>query len=511
MTFADRPTISRDITPNYKPPQIMRASRPLKLATVLILDLALLMEPCLANMPIIDLPEIGDSTSTLMTGKEEMELGAAFYRSLHAKVSISKDPEIHDYIQSLGNRLTINSDNPAQPFTFFVVEDPVINAFAGPGGYIGVNSGLILLTEQESELASVLAHEISHVTQRHLFQTFEAASRMSIPTALGMLAAAVLGAKAGGNGAMAGMMAAQGMNAQYQINFTRDNEEEADRVGMQVLSKSEFDPRSMPEFFERMQQSTRFVSGKLPEFLLTHPVTTSRISDTRDRSERYPYRQYPDSMTYQIIRAKLRVHSNPNPKEAMAHFLHHENRGTQQQQDVAEYGIALSRARLHETEAARGPLEKLVERYPQYPQFINALAEVDMESKNFTRAARLYEAGLRKFPENGAMTLNYARALLNTREAPKAKQLLMGYLRHHTPDPDLYELLAETYNKLGDEAESHRYYGEGYYLLGQTRDALLQLEMAKKFSNGNYYLNSILDERIQSIRQEEQEAKESKP
>ena len=300
----------------------MSTLRPLMLAMLLILELGSGLSPCDANIPIIELPEIGDPTSTLMTGQEEIELGAAFYRSLHAQVPLSKDPEVNDYIQSLGNRLTINSDNPAQPFTFFVVEDPVINAFAGPGGFIGVNSGLILLTEQESELASVLAHEISHVTQRHLFQTFQAASKMSIPTALGMLAAAVLGAKAGGNGAMAGIMAAQGLNAQYQINFTRDNEEEADRVGMQVLSKSEFDPRSMPEFFERMQQSTRFVSGKLPEFLLTHPVTTSRISDTRDRAERYPYRQYPDSLIYQIIRAKLRVETTQNPKEAMAYFLH---------------------------------------------------------------------------------------------------------------------------------------------------------------------------------------------
>ena len=126
----------------------MRPIKSLRLATAFVLELAILAPPCLANIPIIDLPEIGDPTSTLMTGQEEIELGSAFYRSLHAQVPISKDPEIHDYIQSLGNRLTINSDNPAQPFTFFVVEDPVINAFAGPGGYIGVNSGLILLTEQ---------------------------------------------------------------------------------------------------------------------------------------------------------------------------------------------------------------------------------------------------------------------------------------------------------------------------------------------------------------------------
>lgn len=487
----------------------MRLKTVAGLLTVIALESTLLPVPGLSAMPIIELPEIGDPSNTLMTSQQEQELGAAFYRNLHARVAVSKDPEVRDYIQSLGNKLTINSDNPSQPFTFFVLEDPVINAFAGPGGYIGVNSGLILLTEQESELASVMAHEISHVTQRHLFQTFQAASRMAIPTALGMLAAALLGAKAGGNGAMAGIMAAQGMNTQYQINFTRENEEEADRVGMQVLSRSDYDPRAMPEFFERMQQSTRFMTGKVPEFLLTHPVTTARIADTRDRSEHYPYRQYPDSMSYQLVRARLRVTTTPNARLAMEHFTHQSGRGTQQQQDVAEYGIALAKGRLHDVEGSRSRLEKLIQRYPHQPQLFNALAEAEMEIKNFPRAAQLYELGLHKFPDNGAMTLNYARALLNTHQAPKAKKLLSGYLRHHAPDPDLYELLAETHHKLGEDAESHRFYGEGYYLLGQPRDALLQLELAKKLASGNYYLTSIIDERIQSIRDEELQAKES--
>jgi len=475
---------------------------------LVVFEMTAMAPPSGAAMPNIELPEIGDPTHSLMTNIQEQELGEAFYRSLHSQMQISSDPEIKDYIQGLGNRLTINSDNPAQPYTFFVVMEPVINAFAGPGGFIGVNSGLILLTEQESELASVMAHEISHVTQRHLFQTFQAASRMAIPMAIGMLLGAVVGAKAGGNGALAGVMAAQGMNAQYQINFTRDNEAEADRVGMQVLSKSEFDPRAMPEFFERMQQSTRFVGGKIPEFLLTHPVTTSRISDTRDRAERFAFRQYPDSLTYQIIKAKLRVLTSPNPKTALEYFKNHENRGTQQQQDVAEYGIALVRSRARETEAARAILQKLVERYPNQPQFMNALAEVEMDAKNFPRAAQMYELGLQRFPQNGAMTMNYARALLNTRQQGKAKQILHDYLKYHSPNPDIYELMAEAYSKLGDEAEYHRYYAEGYYLLGQTQEALLQLQLAKNAAGGNYYLNSILDERIETIRNQQRENKE---
>ncbi len=456
-----------------------------------------------AEMPDIELPDIGDPTGTLMTAQQESALGEAFYRNLHATLQINADPEVQDYIQSLGSRLTINSDNPAQTFTFFVVNEPVINAFAGPGGYIGVNSGLILLTEQESELASVLAHEISHVTQRHLFQTFQAASRMAIPSALAMLGAALIGAAGGGNAAVAAMMAAQAANAQYRINFTRDNEVEADRVGMQILSKSEFDPRAMPEFFERMQQSTRFAGNRIPEFLLTHPVTVARISDTRDRSEHFAYRQYPDSLAYQIIRTKLRVLTAPTPRMALDYFTTMANRGTGQQQDVRSYGIALAQSRLGQTETAKATFQHLVRTYPHQSHFMNALGETDMHAKHFAQAAKLFELALERFPDNQAMSMNYVRSLLNSNQPGKAREILHHYLKHHAPTPDLYELLAETYSKLGKEGESHRYYAEGYYQLGQTKSALLQMQLAKRAAGGNFYLNSVIDERIAQWKAEE--------
>ncbi len=465
-------------------------------------------DPIQADVPDIELPDIGDSTGTLMTPQQEMELGAAFYRNLHAQMEINSDLEVTDYIQSLGSKLTANSDTPAQPFTFFVVNQQVINAFAGPGGYIGVNSGLILLSEEESELASVLAHEISHVTQRHLFQTFQAASRMAIPSALAMLGAALIGAKGGGDAAMAAMMAAKGASQQYQIDFTRDNEVEADRVDMQIMSKSEFNPRSMPAFFERMQQSTRFAGNRIPEFLLTHPVTVARISDTRDRSEHFAYKQYPDSMAYQIIRAKLRVITAPSPRNALDYFLTMHNRGTGQQQDVMAYGTALAQSKLGQTEKAKATFQRLVQTYPHQSQFMNALAGTEMDAKNFHKAAELYELALQRFPDNQAMTLNYVRALLNTQQAAKARQLLHGFLKHHPPTPDVYELMAETYSKLGMEGESHRYYAEGYYLLGQTKSALLQLQLAKRVAGNNFYLNSVIDERMEHWRSQEMAKKE---
>jgi predicted Zn-dependent protease len=476
---------------------------------LILAQMALPFRCVLAELKIIELPDIGDPTGTLMTPQQEAELGAAFYRNLHNQMEVNQDPEVLDYMQSLGSRLTASSDNPSQPYTFFVVNDPVINAFAGPGGYIGVNSGLILLSEEESELASVLAHEISHVTQRHLFQTFQAASRMSIPTALAMLGAALIGAKGGGGqAATAAMMAAQAASAQYQINFTRDNEAEADRVGMQILSKSEFDPTAMPSFFERMQQSTRFSGNHIPEFLLTHPVTVSRISDTRDRAEQFAYRQYPDSMVYQTIKAKLRLLTSPSPRMALDYFKTMSGRGTKTQQDINAYGLAMAQSKLGQNETAKASLQRLVQTYPHQSQFMNALANTEMDGKNYTKAAQLYDLALQRFPGNQAMTLNYVRALLNTHDAAKARKLLHEYTQHHRATPDVYELMAETYSKLGNAGESHRYYAEGYYLLGQTKSALLQLQLAKRAAGGNFYLNSVIDERMSLWRAEERDQKD---
>ena len=266
------------------------------------------------------LPDMGDSSGTLISPLEEKQLGEAFYRRLHSQVKISEDPDIQLYIQSVGKRLVANSDSPGIPFHFFVVLDKGINAFAGPGGYIGINSGLILTTDSESELASVMAHEVAHVTQRHLYRAFEAASQLSLPTAAAMLGAILLGTQSPELG-LAAITAIQAGSVQFQINFTRDNEQEADRIGMQTLLQSQFDPRGMPIFFQKLQQSTRYYGIKIPEFLRTHPVTASRIADTRGRAEKYPYRHYPDSFNYQLAKAKLRVLTLENEDADMSRFF----------------------------------------------------------------------------------------------------------------------------------------------------------------------------------------------
>jgi predicted Zn-dependent protease len=461
------------------------------------------------NSREMHLPEIGDPSGTVMSSQQEIELGAAFFRSLHSQLHINEDPEIADYIQRIGQKLSANSADPERPYHFFVVMEPAINAFAGPGGYIGVNSGLILTTEEESELASVLAHEIAHVTQRHLYQAYQAAGRLSLPMAAAMLAGILIGAKSGNAQAgEAAIIAAQAANQQYQINFTRDNEAEADRVGMQTLSKSEFDPRAMPTFFERMQQSTRFAGNALPEFLLTHPVTVSRISDTRGRAEKYNYRQYPDSFLFQIIKARLRVLSATEPLEVEKYFRTINDHGTPQQLDVTHYGLALSLQAQRKYDEARPLLQKLVIQHPDQSNFVNALAKLEIDAHRYPEALRHYDMALERFPANHGLILNYVRLLLLMKKPLEARNLLNAHSATLAPSSEFYELLAECYGELHNEAESHRYIAEYYYLNGQTHTAIKQMKMARQYAGDNFYINAVIDERLQALQKEEAESKE---
>ncbi|MGZ5051103.1 MAG: M48 family metalloprotease [Methylobacter sp.] len=481
-------------------------------AITLALSLALFSAPQQAldlDIGKIDLPDMGDSSGALITPAEEKELGEAFFRSLHSQVTINQDAEIQQYIQSIGEKLTINSDTPSQPFHFFVVMEKDINAFAGPGGYIGVNSGLILTTEAESELASVLAHEIAHVTQRHLYRSYEAASRLSIPTAAATLAAILLGTQSPALG-QAAIVGIQAGNVQFQIDFTREHEAEADRVGMQTLAGSQFDPRSMPTFFERLQQSTRYYGQNVPEFLRTHPVTASRISDTRGRAETYPYKQYPDSLGYQLTKAKLRVLTGSDSAETLKYFQTYSTQGTTEQRVVARYGLGLCALNSQKFTEAENIFQQLVKEYPNQPQYIAAMARTALEAKNYSVALARYKKLSEQFPENEAIKLEYVTSLLKAGDAQLARKILFSLTPKTQQQPIYSQLLAQIYSDLNQPAESHRYLAEYYYATGQTKEAILQIRLAQKSKGLNFQLSSILNDRLTFLLNEEEEARRSR-
>jgi len=481
---------------------------PKKLIFILALS-AITVQPQAIEIEKIQLPDMGDSSGALISPAQEQELGDAFFRSLHSKIEINQDTEIQQYIQSIGSALVINSDLPTNPFHFFVVLDNQINAFAGPGGYIGINSGLLLLTESESELASVMAHEIAHVTQRHLYRAFEAASRLSIPTAAATLAAILIGTQSPALG-QAALIAIQAGSVQFQIDFTRDNEKEADRVGMQTLAKSHYDPRGMPTFFERLQQSSRYYGQNIPEFLRTHPVSASRISDTRGRSNKYPYKQYPDSQGYLLTQAKLRVITSTDQKVAINYFKTREHQGTDNQRAVARYGIGLIHLENQKFSVADKLFQQLTNQYPEQPQYAYALANTALKALQYTKARQLFKAALTRFPNNHAIKIEYISTLLKAKKPQQAKAILETFDPKKKTRPLYFELLAQAYADLNQDAESHRYIAEYYYAVGNTSFAILQIKLAKKATGINFYLQAILDDRLAFFLNEENERKLNK-
>ena len=453
----------------------------------------------------IELPDMGDSSGTLISPAEEKEYGEAFFRSLHSQILINQDAEIQSYIQATGEKLVANSDAPSHPFHFFVVMENDINAFAGPGGYVGVNAGLILLTEVESELASVMGHEIGHVTQRHLFRAAEAAGRLSIPSAAATIAAVLLGTQSPAMG-QAAIMAIQAGNVQFQIDFTRENEEEADRVGMQILALSKYDPRSMPTFFERMQQSTRFYGQAIPEFLRTHPVTASRISDTRGRADTYPYKQYTDSMAYLLTKAKVRVLMSTNLEETNKFFQSKLHQGTVEQRAVARYGVGLIALKTEKHKEAETIFQELTREYPEQSQYVAALARTALDSRNYKSAVSRYQKLIEQFPDNDPIKIEYVNALLKSGKTEQAREILLSLNTNTKLLPIYWQSLAQTYSKLNQPAESHRYLAEYYYAMGETYNAILQVRLAQESKGLNFQLSSILSERLNFFLKEQQEA-----
>jgi predicted Zn-dependent protease len=305
-------------------------------------------------------------------------------------------------------------------------------------------------------------------------------------------------------------MAIQAGSIQFQINFTRENEEEADRVGMQTLAASHFDPRSMPTFFERMQQNTRYYGQNIPEFLRTHPVTTSRISDTRGRAETYPYKQYPDSLAYQLAKAKIRVLTSTDDAEVLKYFQGRLDQGTSEQRTVAKYGMGLMALKGQKFNEAETIFQTLKRDFPNQPQYAAALARTAMNSQNYPVALARYKKLDEQFPENEAIALEYIAALLKAGNPKLAQKNLLSITAKTQKTPGYLELMAQTYSDLKQPAESHRYLAEYYYATGQTQDAIMQIKLAQQSKGLSFRLASILSERLRFFISEEEQARRSR-
>lgn len=434
----------------------------------------------------VELPDIGDASRSVVSPDEEKRLGEAFMRNIRSSVHLVDDPEISEYIQSLGYRLVANIDTHEFDFHFFVVDDPVINAFAGPGGYIGVDSGLILTTDSESELAAVLAHEVSHVTQHHLARAIEDAQKFSIPAAAGMIAAIILGSQNPELG-QAALAATAAGSIQHQINFTRANEAEADRIGIELLARAGFDPRSMAAFFERLQAATRLSEDNVPAFLRDHPVTQDRIAEARNRAAQLDAQMHirpaGDSLNYLLVRAKLRVLTAFNPNASATYFADKIQSGDGGKELEADhYGYAEALISAGRFTEARKTVRRLLADKPNKIAYLIAETQVELGAGKADAALQIFRDALKLYPHSHALTVSYAQALLQSNQPRQATQLLRQHMRSQSPTPELYNLLARAEGESGDAVDAHQSLAEYYYLSGQTRTAIEQLDIALSLS-----------------------------
>lgn len=448
------------------------------------------------------LPEMGTAAQATLSVDDENRIGRMVMRELRESGAILEDPEIDEYIQSLGLRLSSLAQDGSRDFNFFVVRDNAINAFALPGGYVGVHSGLVLETHNESELAAVLAHEVAHVTQRHIARGLEAQSRTNLLSTAAVLAAILAGAAGGGsNATMGGIMAAQGMAAQAQINFTRENEQEADRIGIGTLAAAGFDPNAMPSFFDTMFRRTQLGPDRVPELLRTHPVTSSRIAESKDRALQYPPVNVTDSVGYALIKERIRVLSTPRGADARDYYNALAVKNEPDLSLAQTYGRALAQVQGGEAAAAIPTLEHLRSTYPQVLLFHTALGQAQLAAGETKAALETLERARDLAPRNVPVTVRYGEALLQAGRPKRAHEVLLDLFNNVPPTAEQIRLTAKAANAAGDVQDAYSYMAEYHLMTGDLQLAINQLELALSVPNITDQQRSKYVARLKEIRE----------
>jgi predicted Zn-dependent protease len=443
------------------------------------------------------LPDLGDVSQATVSPQQERQLGEQSMFEIRADKSYLDDAEINDYLNQIGYRLAANSSEPGLGFDFFAINDNAINAFSLPGGFVGVNTGLIIITQSESELASVLAHEISHATQHHVVRMI-AGQKFDTLTSMVALAVAILAARSNPEASQAAIMGAQGGAIQRQLNFSRANEQEADRIGLETLQKSGFDTHAMPAFLERLQKATRLLEGNTPSYFRTHPVTSERVADIANRVQQIPYRLVSDSLSYYLVKAKLQALQKTNA-EAVAFFTDALGAQKYGNQIAQRYGLALALLRSGQAARAQEEFAPLREEATQNPIIATLDGQIRQANKN-KDIIEFYRTATQNFPQHRALSYDYVELLIQGKRYDDALKQLNEQIISHPSDPRLYELQARSYAALNKRQQEHHSLAYTYALHGNLHGAIEQLELAKQ-AGSDYYQLSIIESELKEFRE----------
>jgi len=444
-----------------------------------------------------NLPSLGGSSSVI-SELEEKKLGREFIRRARRSMDFVSDPELTRYIERLGQKLAASGDEPQSEFRFYLIRNSALNAFAVPGGHIAVNTGLIMATEAEGELASVIAHEIAHVTQHHLARMIEGSQGEGLKI-LGAIAAAIL---LGGEAGQAAVVAANASAIENRLEYSRSFEREADGIGIQALARAGYDPRAMPAFFERLQRWARVYESGAPEFLRTHPLTMDRIADSRVRANNYARREAPDQSDFYHARAKIRAVFADDPGGAAAQFAANLESGEYENETAERYGYALALSAAGRYDQALEVIDSLAADHPDSIRHRTAQANIMVEAQRYDEALELFGTLHEQWPGDQALNLYYASALIQAGRPAEAKRILRRLLIDNGEDALVYSLLARAEGEMGNSLRAHQNLAEHHYLRADLREAYRQLKLAEKYAGDSEYARASIEARMEDIRRE---------
>lgn len=448
-----------------------------------------------------DLPEIGDTTSGIISLEKERELGQEFLRSLRSQVPSVSDPLLKDYLEHLIYNLAEHSQLQDRRLDLIIIQSRELNAFAAPGGIVGINHGLFLNAGTEHEFAAILAHELAHLSQRHFARQFETSRKASIKGLAGLLASIILIATAGGDAGLAALSLGQSAAQQETLEYSRSRETEADRVGIDTLANAGMDPRAMAYMFERLNKLNRYQGDRVPDFLRTHPVTQKRVSDSYNQTHRYPTKAYPLNLDYQLMRTRVQILDAGSPQTSEIRMREGLNQADPDRKTASQYGLVLALTEAGKLAEAGRLLRELRRLHPGKIAFILAEADIHLQQKQYQDAIQLLHLAVSQNPDNYPLSMKYADALLKANQPQKAEKILVKLTVNRKNDSDLWYLLAETYGLANNIPGVHQARAEYFVLTGNLDRAIRQLEYALPLIRDNFHLNAKVVQRIQDIQE----------
>lgn len=452
----------------------------------------------------LNLPQLGDSASGFVSHKREHELGRTWLRLYRKQIPASNDALIFSYLDSLLSRLAQHSNLEDKRLELVVVRNKTLNAFAVPGGIVGVHTGLFLYANDEEQLASVLAHELAHISQRHWVRSVEKAQQNRIPTMAGILTGLALMATTGSDAGLAALMATQAANLESQLRFSRENEAEADRVGMQTLVNADINPQAMVGMFENMLRASRYAGERPPEFLLSHPITEKRVADSQNRLSMYSPINSRPNLEFDLAKSRIRVVMADSPQAAIKAFQA-EVSGVSRAPDASRYGLAYAQLLSKDYPKAEQTLAPLLTKAPQQIHYQLLQAEIEQGQQRHSQALTRVETALERSPDHYAANLLAAKILENLNQYERAVRQLEKLLPRYETQPQVWFELAELRGLAKDTQGVHLARAEYFQLTGNFERARQHLSYALQQPGIDSVRRARIQERLREINALEQQ------